>query len=67
MIETGKLGQKTYTTGLIKGSGLIDETISLFDLWERQMDGRKLADLAVGKNVISKATAKRTSVKISKN
>ncbi|HEB09726.1 MAG TPA: DUF1819 family protein [Spirochaetales bacterium] len=50
----------TYTTGLIKGSGLIDETLSLLDLWEPQTDGRKLADLAVAKNVISKATAKRT-------
>jgi len=60
MIETGKLGQKTYTTGLIKGAGLIDETLSLLDLWNQQMDGRELAQLAVEKNVISKATARRT-------
>lgn len=60
MIETGKLDQKKYTTGLIKGSGLIDETFSLLELWKPQMNSRKLADQAVEKNVISKATAKRT-------
>lgn len=60
MIETGTLGQDKYTTGLIKGSGLVDETLSLLDLWEPGMNGRRLADLAVEKNVISKATATRT-------
>ena len=49
-----------YTTGLIKGSGLINETQSLLELWEPKMDGLKLADLAVKENSISKATAKRT-------
>ncbi len=49
-----------YTTGLIKGSGLINETQSLLELWEPQMDGLKLADLAIKENYISKVTAKRT-------
>ena len=60
MRETRELDQKTYTTGLIKGSGLIDETLSLIELWEPEIDGRKLANLAIEKNAISKATARRT-------
>jgi len=58
--ETGELGQKKYTTGLIKGSGLINETLSLLELWEPQMEIRKLANLAIERNAVSKATARRT-------
>ncbi|MBA7606482.1 hypothetical protein ES703_13631 [subsurface metagenome] len=60
MNEMKYLERKTYTTGLIKGSGLIDETLSLIELWEPEIDGRKLAKLAIERNAVSKVTARRT-------
>ena len=50
---------KTYTTELLKVSGLISETISLLNFWEPGMSHKELADNAVQADLLGKASASR--------
>lgn len=52
--------KKKYTTELSKGQGLVDETITLLNIWNSGMSSQELASIAVSQGVLSKATAIRT-------
>jgi hypothetical protein len=49
----------TYTTDLIRGTGLINETIILASVYKPGMTKRQLLDLVMSENVLSTATQSR--------
>lgn len=51
----------TYTIGLAKGQGMVDETILLLRVWSGGMTVSDLRKQVVGEGLIPKATAYRTS------
>jgi len=50
---------KQYTTGLAKGQGLIDETLSLLGIWEPSTKSMELANKAVQEGILGRATGYR--------
>lgn len=52
--------ERTYTTGLSKGQGLIPETLALIDIWQPHMITSELVSEVLRKSILSKATALRT-------
>jgi len=51
---------KKYTTELSKGQGMVDETITLLNVWSPGMSSQELISKAVSEGILSKATAIRT-------
>jgi hypothetical protein len=53
--------EKGYNIDLCKGTGLIQETIALLDVYQPTMPQNEMAKLAVESNLLAKASPKRTS------
>jgi hypothetical protein len=53
------MAQRTYTTGLAKGQGIIQETLAILDVWQPHMSTSELVSEVLRKGVLSKATALR--------
>lgn len=50
---------KVYTSALAKGQGMIQETITLLQIWEPGMDSSQLVNQVLASSALQRATAKR--------
>lgn len=60
------MAERTYTTGLAKGQGIIPETLAILDVWQPHMGTSELTSEVLRKGVLSKGTALRTKDLVSR-
>ena len=61
------MAERTYTTGLAKGQGIIPETLAILSVWQPQMGTSELVSEVLRKGVLSKATALRAKDLVSRS
>lgn len=59
MLQQIDMPEKIYTSALAKGQGMVQETITLLDMWEPEMNLTGLVNRTLETNALQRATAKR--------